>query len=118
MAAEITPRRFVFSRVWNMVREIRIWIGLCLICLLWIFLSQLLSFGFLSQANLLGKRQDDVQFDGALTFLENKTIEWRYAARGSIPSPLKVIYVNVDADSISALGNFPWNRELFAQAIH
>ncbi len=108
----------VWSKLWSRVRALQIWMALAAICLVWVFLSQVLSFAFLSQANLIGQRQDDIQFDGALTFLENKTIEWRYAVRGEIPSPLKVIYVNIDADSISAFGNFPWNRELFAQAIH
>ncbi|MEI6032975.1 MAG: adenylate/guanylate cyclase domain-containing protein [Verrucomicrobiae bacterium] len=55
--------------------------------------------------------------DGALSFLEEKTIDARLEFRGPIPSPVKVCYVNVDPDSISEIGNFPWNRAIFARAL-
>ena len=37
--------------------------------------------------------------------------------RGDIPSPLKVCYVDVDADAMQAFGNFPWNRAIFAETM-
>jgi adenylate cyclase len=55
--------------------------------------------------------------DGALAFLEEKTIDARLAFRGTISSPVKVCYVNVDTDSIAAIGNFPWNRAIFGRAL-
>ncbi|MFM8683566.1 MAG: CHASE2 domain-containing protein, partial [Chthoniobacterales bacterium] len=55
--------------------------------------------------------------DGFLSFLEKPTIDARFNFRGEIPSPLKLIYVDVDSDSIKEFGNFPWNREIFARVI-
>jgi adenylate cyclase len=55
--------------------------------------------------------------DGALAFLEELTIDKRLQFRGPLPAPVNVIYVDVDSLAISKLGNFPWNREVFAIAL-
>ena len=55
--------------------------------------------------------------DGALAFLEELTIDKRLQLRGPLPAPVNVIYVDVDSHAISKLGNFPWNREVFAIAL-
>ncbi|CAN5450307.1 adenylate/guanylate cyclase domain-containing protein [soil metagenome] len=55
--------------------------------------------------------------DGLLTPLEDWTINQRIKARGELPAPLKVIYVNVDPDSIDKYGSFPWNRARFGAAL-
>jgi adenylate cyclase len=51
---------------------------------------------------------------GALGFLENKVIDWRFRYRGPIEAPVKVVYVNVDSLSLDEIGGWPWSREYFA----
>ena len=80
------------------------------ICLVWVLLSQVPFVSLGGHKYFLGK-------DGFLAFLEEKTIDARIQTRGPIPSPTKVCYINVDTDAIVALGNFPWNRVVFAKAI-
>lgn len=52
---------------------------------------------------------------GLLDFLENRTVDWRFRARGEISAPVKVVYVDVDSESITDLGNWPWDRAYFAE---
>lgn len=52
---------------------------------------------------------------GLLDFLENQTIDARFHVRGEIPAPIKVVYVDVDSESITDLGNWPWDRGYFAE---
>ncbi|MFA7343028.1 MAG: adenylate/guanylate cyclase domain-containing protein [Terrimicrobiaceae bacterium] len=80
------------------------------VCLIWVLLSQVAFLSFNGRTSILGR-------DGLIAFLEEKTIDARLAVRGSISSPTKVCYVNVDTDSIVAFGNFPWSRGIFAQAL-
>lgn len=49
-----------------------------------------------------------------LDFWENRTIDWRFRNRGELSSPLKIVYVDIDARSIEEIGNMPWTRHLFA----
>jgi len=88
----------------------RIWLPVALLCICaaWSLLSQVSVVPGLRGPLLLGS-------DGFLSFLERPTIDARFSFRGEIPSPLKVVYVDVDSDSLNALGNFPWNREEFAK---
>ena len=85
-------------------------VSLAGICLIWVLLSQVAFLTFGDRTSMLGR-------DGLLAFLEEKTIDARLWVRGSIPSPTKVCYVNVDTDSIVAIGNFPWSRAIFAKAL-
>jgi len=85
-------------------------VSLAGMCLIWVLLSQVAFVTLGGSTSILGK-------DGLLAFLEEKTIDARLAVRGSIPSPTKVCYVNVDTDSIVAFGNFPWSRGIFAKAL-
>ncbi|MGA1123237.1 MAG: CHASE2 domain-containing protein [Chthoniobacterales bacterium] len=78
------------------------------LCTGWSLLSQVPVVPGLHGARLLGA-------DGFLSFLERPTIDARFSFRGEIPTPLKVVYVDVDAESIDALGNLPWNRRIFAE---
>lgn len=55
--------------------------------------------------------------DGVLSLLEEKTIDARLRWRGPIPSPLPLAYVNVDTASIQRIGNFPWDRAIFARTV-
>lgn len=50
---------------------------------------------------------------GVLTSWEDQIHDWLYRWRGDIESPLQVIYVDVDSQSIADLGNFPWDRGWF-----
>jgi len=81
------------------------------ICVVWCLASQVPVLPTLDGPVLLGR-------DGLLSFVENRTIDARFSFRGTIPSPLKVVYVDVDTDSLDAIGNFPWNRAIFASAIN
>lgn len=84
---------------------------LCLVtCAIWVALSQVPIFSWRGHQTFVG-------LDGALGLLEEKTIEARLNARGELPSPVRLIYVNVDSKSLAAIGNFPWNRSVFAEAL-
>ena len=79
------------------------------ICTAWSLLSQIPVIPGLRGPVLLGR-------DGFLSFAERPTIDLRYRVRGEIPSPLHLIYVDVDTESLEELGNFPWSRARFAEA--
>ena len=76
-------------------------------CGIWTLLSQLSLTPFTERQSFLGP-------DGFLAPFENHSIDARFNLRGSMDAPVKVCYVDVDTESISRLGNFPWNREYFA----
>lgn len=94
----------------QVVGDARIWVVATVITLVWVALSQIQVLPSGRYLKLLGA-------DGALTFLENKTIEWRLKFRGPITCPEKVVYVNVDSKAIREFGNVPWNRNIFAAAL-
>ncbi|MEO0054571.1 MAG: hypothetical protein RLZZ50_518, partial [Verrucomicrobiota bacterium] len=52
---------------------------------------------------------------GLLRPLEQLSMDARFKLRGPVESPARVVYVDIDTDSLIALGNFPWDRGLFAQ---
>lgn len=52
---------------------------------------------------------------GLLTFLENKSEDWRFQFRGELESPVKIVYVDVDSFSIDAIGSMPWDRAIFSR---
>jgi len=76
-------------------------------CLVWILFSQVALLPLRNGNLFLGP-------DGALGFLEHQTINARFSVRGPLPFAENIIYVNVDAEAIETLGNFPWSRETFA----
>jgi adenylate cyclase len=88
--------------------SVLVFLGLCGI---WSLLSQLPLTPFIKRKNFLGP-------DGLIAPLENFTIDARINARGAMDAPVKVCYVDVDTESISRLGNFPWNREYFATTLN
>lgn len=47
--------------------------------------------------------------------LEELLIDTRFRSRGPLPSPLKLIYVDIDQEAILELGSFPWDRGIFAR---
>ncbi len=52
---------------------------------------------------------------GYLVTFDNWLIDMRFRFRGEIESAARVVYVDIDSQSISELGNFPWPRSYFAQ---
>lgn len=50
-----------------------------------------------------------------LTFVENRSVDWRFEYRGEIDSPVKVVYLDVDTLSIDTIGNMPWTRDLYSR---
>ncbi|EIP97994.1 family 3 adenylate cyclase [Opitutaceae bacterium TAV1] len=51
---------------------------------------------------------------GALRTIEEETVDWRFRWRGTLEAPVNVVYVDIDSQAVSELGNFPWNRDRFA----
>jgi len=56
-----------------------------------------------------------LQAYGWLDFVENKLTDWRFQFRGELPSPAKVIYVDIDSQSIDEIGGWPWSRAYFSR---
>ncbi|MDX2081328.1 MAG: adenylate/guanylate cyclase domain-containing protein [Terrimicrobiaceae bacterium] len=83
------------------------WAVLALICTTWFAASQI---RFLPGGGFTG-------LDGLLGFLEEPTIDARLLFRGSIAAKAPLVYVDIDTASIQTLGNFPWNREVFAELL-
>ena len=53
---------------------------------------------------------------GSLSFFENKAMDWRFQLRGEIDAPVKLIYVDLDAESFREyLGERPWPRGEFGK---
>lgn len=52
---------------------------------------------------------------GWLDFLEHKAIDWRFQFRGELDAPVNVVYVDIDSQSLSEIGGFPWSRSYFAR---
>ncbi|MGC4075136.1 MAG: CHASE2 domain-containing protein [Nibricoccus sp.] len=52
---------------------------------------------------------------GWISFLEQRSIDWRFRFRGEIDAPVKIAYVDVDSKSISDIGNQPWDRAYYAE---
>jgi len=52
---------------------------------------------------------------GFVEFLREKVIDWRFAYRGEIASPARLIYVDIDSQALSEIGGFPWSRSYFAR---
>ncbi|MEO6003349.1 MAG: adenylate/guanylate cyclase domain-containing protein [Opitutus sp.] len=52
---------------------------------------------------------------GWLAFLENKFVDWRFQWRGEADAPIKIVYVDIDSQSLSEIGGMPWSRTYFAR---
>lgn len=46
--------------------------------------------------------------------LEGETVRWRYQARGELPSTAPIVHVDLDAETVSYMGDRPWDRREFA----
>ena len=53
---------------------------------------------------------------GALDFLENRTVDLRFRARGEIDAPVKLVYVDIDTEAVRTY-KWPWNHSRYAQLV-
>lgn len=53
---------------------------------------------------------------GWLSYLEYESLDWRFNARGELPSPAKIIYVDLDSQALKFMGEQPLPRSFFAEA--
>ena len=52
---------------------------------------------------------------GVLRPFERLSVDARYRMRGSLESPVRVVYVDIDSPAMEMFGNFPWNEALFSR---
>lgn len=57
-------------------------------------------------------------FFGVLDGVEQETLRWRYLARGEVDSGAPVVYVDLDAETVSYMGDRPWDRREFGVLLH
>lgn len=55
---------------------------------------------------------------GLLDGLEQETMRWRYLVRGEQQSSAQIVYVDLDAEAIAAIGAMPWDRKNFSHLAH
>lgn len=51
--------------------------------------------------------------EGVLDGFEQETMRWRYLARGEQQSTAPIVFVDLDADTVSSIGDRPWDRQNF-----
>ena len=57
-------------------------------------------------------------FSGVLDGIEEETLRWRYLVRGELKSKAPIIYVDLDAETVSYMGDRPWDRREFGILLH
>jgi len=72
-------------------------------------------FWFVIGAMLIGLVWAGLAQAGLLRPLEQMLVDARFRVRGPLPSPLKLVYVDIDTDATLELGSFPWDRGIFAK---
>ncbi len=55
-----------------------------------------------------------LSLSGVLDGVEQETLRWRYLARGEVESEAPIVYVDLDAETVSYMGDRPWDRREFA----
>lgn len=62
-----------------------------------------------------------LSYFGFLDVIKNMTMDWRYQIRGELEQPIdannkeaRVVYVDFDADTVSIVGERPWDRNFLA----
>jgi adenylate cyclase len=50
---------------------------------------------------------------GLLDGLEKEVMRWRYLARGELQSTAPIVFVDLDAETVSSIGDRPWDRMNF-----
>ena len=59
-----------------------------------------------------------LDFSGVLDGVEEESVRWRYLARGEIEQGAPVVYVDLDAATVSYMGDRPWDRREFGVLLH
>lgn len=54
---------------------------------------------------------------GVLVGVEQEALRWRYLLRGEKASSAEIVHVDLDAPSIAYIGDKPWDRQNFGQAL-
>jgi len=57
-------------------------------------------------------------FSGVLGGIEQETLRWRYLARGEVDAGAPIVYVDLDAETVSYMGDRPWDRREFGVLLH
>ncbi|NBB78637.1 MAG: CHASE2 domain-containing protein [Verrucomicrobia bacterium] len=50
--------------------------------------------------------------------LEGETLRWRYQARGELASSAPIVHVDLDVETVSYMGDRPWDRREFGVLCH
>ncbi|WPJ97962.1 adenylate/guanylate cyclase domain-containing protein [Coraliomargarita algicola] len=59
-----------------------------------------------------------LMLSGVLNGLEQETLRWRYLARGELESTAPIVYVDLDAETVSYMGDRPWDRREFGVLLY
>jgi len=59
-----------------------------------------------------------LSLSGLLDGIEQETLRWRYLARGELKSTAPIVYVDLDAETVSYMGDRPWDRRKFGVLLH
>lgn len=54
---------------------------------------------------------------GVLEGIEQEALRWRYLARGELESTAPIIFVDLDPAAVAHIGDKPWDRKNFGQAV-
>ncbi len=54
---------------------------------------------------------------GLLDGVEQEALRWRYLVRGELQSSAPIVYVDLDAGAVAMIGDKPWDRKNFGQAV-
>ena len=59
-----------------------------------------------------------LSFSGVLDGIEEETLRWRYLLRGELESKAPIVFVDLDAETVSYMGDRPWDRREFGVLLH
>ncbi len=59
-----------------------------------------------------------LSLSGLIDGLKQEALRWRYVVRGERASEAPVMFVDLDAPTISLIGDKPWDRRLFGVLVH
>ncbi|MGZ0656162.1 CHASE2 domain-containing protein [Coraliomargarita sp. W4R53] len=54
-----------------------------------------------------------LMLSGVLNGIEQEALNWRYLVRGELESTAQIVHVDLDAETVSYMGDRPWNRRDF-----
>ena len=54
---------------------------------------------------------------GFLDGIDQEALRWRYLARGEVKTDARIVYVDLDAETVSYMGDRPWDRREFGRLL-